>query len=267
MKLLFGSLTWCLEGQDARAEQQLHYLSLTSKVVKENNCQWIIVDNASTHPKIKQALNEYEAESVIINPCNYGWAVGRNQMMQKYEESTADILVMQDCDIFLEDLRWPERLLNAFDKISWLHVCQVRSTDTGEQGRGDFLSLRLVEGVFCNQHERFIGATNAIDRRALALLGGYDWKSIPTKWGFHDPEYGVRLEALNVHLQGPHLDPVRVKSGFHDPERLGMDGNPQRPFYAAKAAPYFDAQIAKVRANKVPLYFDYHLMPKEGDLI
>lgn len=265
MKLLLGTITWCPYDKEERAKQQIRYLDGLLNLKKTNDLDILVVDNNSTNPLLKEYLNNIDCE-VIYNGENWGWAVGRNQMMQYYSNSVYDLLVMQDSDVFFEDDDWPKRLCTAFDKVPWLHVCQIRTTDIGEEGKGDFTGMKCSNGVIFNTFSRFIGGTNAIDRVALATLGGYDWKSIPFVWGYHDPEYGCRLEMSKMHSLGPNLDPVRVKKGIHDPERCGMRDSASRGTIARKVGVYFDKQIAKVKSGQASLFFDYTELPNPGEI-
>lgn len=270
--LLIGTTTWAVEGSDNKARQQVRYLDLMEKCQEQSGFDFIVVDNNSTNPIMIDRLKSLTCK-VIYNKENFGWAVPRNQMMQVFSKGTWSHLVMQDSDIFFYELDWPKRLLEILGKLPWLHTCQIRPA-SGNGSIEGFLETVEIDGVVLNNYQQYLGGTDVIDRFTLKLYGGYDWKAVPFKWGWHDIEYGVRFEVSNAQrreydgrIVGPHFDPLCFTTGIHDDEQIGMGHESNRAAHVNKTTPYFMKKLNALRALNTPLFFDYNLMPKSGEIL
>lgn len=276
MKLLIGSLTWCPPYNKKREEIIVNYLELMAETYSKNEFDWLIIDNNTESPVLQKAIDRYKNIAQIIrNPVNYGWAVGRNQMMQVFDKSDSSLLAMMDCDMFYPEIDWPTRTINAYENIPWLHVFTLRKFTP--ENEGEYLGMIQSEkGISVARYRDLFGMTTVIDKLALKTLGGYDWKVLPATWGWHDIEYGLRIVHANLmpqvnqldSLMGVSLDPLMMTTVEHrHTNAYDVFQKSFKDYHRDKLFAPFLKQQEEYRKKTIPVFFDYNEMPEDDYFI
>ena len=111
----------------------LHYqnYSITRKCVKyikglncEEKCHIIVVDNASpnkTGNRLKKEFAKDKQVQVLLNEENLGFAKGNNIGYKLAKKEKADIIIVQNSDVIIEQFDFIEKLLNS-DLLNDFHV-------------------------------------------------------------------------------------------------------------------------------------------------
>jgi hypothetical protein len=202
------------------------------------------------------------------NEENWGWAVARNQLITQFMQGDWEICVLQDCDEWLSDPSWPSKVLALREKDPSLHAYMIRTQKKSVAGNDikPLKTIKLPSGVEADVWQEWYGATNVFDREVINTVGGYDWESIPTLWGFHDPEIGRRLKKSGLlrPCLGYYLDPIRVEGKEGEVKSYRDDQEPMHQSVIKHYAWMFQRKEKQVSEGKAPLFFDYTLLPAPG---
>ncbi len=209
-RLVLGITCWCPEDRHERARvaaECVQALLDQATATHTADIEVIIADNDVRHPQLSQVLEAAQARRgvrVLRLVPQRGWAGARNAIITCFLEGEADRLVLCDDDIRVEG-EWLGEVGELVQSDPELQAYLLMSQM--QEFRG---VLQLSSGRLAWIAREFHGGIHVFGRRPLAVLGGYNTTDFPQAWGFHDCEYGLRLQAARLleATQGRYVDPI-----------------------------------------------------------
>lgn len=248
MKPLIQSTVWCPDHQGRIKDVMLHLNALQTY---NGDYDLLLVDNGSCEPIITK-LRELEALpncTVQFNGTNIGWAKARNRGIVKTLEENYSHLIMMDCDIVVENKDWLAKVEKAFDAFPTF-MCR-HSKQPG------WITKIAQNGIVFDLWDEWLGCINVAKPEVLKRVGGYDWKTFPADWGFHDTYFGrfvLKAGFLGSLTCFPSLSGLGVVEN-HD-KTYDNDYQPWKNQLAGQYAGLFWEMAAKVMNGSIPPYFN-----------
>ena len=260
MKTLLQTTVWAPLDQPKRLETLRKHL-LAIPTYKGKFDLLINVNGSELNPIVDPIIKEMgditgaeiEAVTVARTTDNKGWCWARNNGIKTALEGDYDLLILMDCDIWVEKLDW---ILKAQDaaKIQPAFMCRMFEAKCMKGG------ARSVFNYKWEMYDEWLGCINVLTRKAMETCGGYDNVTFPQEWGYHDCEYGRRLlKAGFFKLTGeyPSLSGLRVIEE-HDRE-YDTSMQSMKDTYGQKYSGTFWAEHTKGMSGEKPLFFDYNI--------
>lgn len=213
-RILLGVTAWCPDGLEwqQRAQGVADWFAHLGRLKERSREPFdvVIIDNGAEHPLLQQVIGDWkrEARNLIESPRpQLGWAGGRNRIIEIFMEGRWDRLVLIDQDMFVHADDWMGKIARLIetDPLLLAYMMWVTPHDS----RGEVL---LESGTRATIMKEYYGGINILSREAIHRVGGYDTRSFPEHWGWHDCLYGRALRAAGLldYAAGQFIDPIRA---------------------------------------------------------
>jgi len=179
MKTLIQSTLWVPDNTTDRYATTIEHVKKLLTYTGEFNIYFTDNDSCS---EFKDEVKELckNRSNIIFDwlPENKGWNWARNLGFKKAWDDNYDLLILMDCDIWVEDLDWVEKSQEAA-KVQ--DVFMVRFEELQYK-----VGEKEIEGIKFDLYDEGIGSINVVTRKAIEKVGGLDTKVFDNRWGFSD---------------------------------------------------------------------------------
>jgi hypothetical protein len=259
-RILLGVTAWCpnqLE-RHQRATDASEWLAQMRGLREKSreSFDFVIIDNGAEHPLLRQAIGAWEREpqTLIERPRpQLGWAGGRNRIIEIFMDGRWDRLVLIDQDMFVAADDWIEKIARLTETDPGLLAYMMCVNERHVRGEAV-----LPSGTRAIIMKEFLGGINILSRDAIEKVGGYDTRSFPEHWGWHDILYGRALRAAGLleYAAGNFVDPVRVPTVHRNSSLVEPSSIAYHNRLMAEYSPVFFRREAEV-ARGQGIYNEY----------
>lgn len=271
-KKVIGSIAWCPEGHDERADISIKHFDnvLSSFDSNKEIASQIIVDCNVQHPRLQAYLKEIASNPLVTIyrfDEDIGFARSRNFIIDRYlEDISNQFLVFVDSDVIFDDPMWIDKCA-SFHKdnpvicsFSLDEIPENRSVDN----KPDFYSgySDAIGGHKIHAWEIIKSPVHFVHTKVLELVGGYIVEEFQNIHIIKE-EFGDRIrragfisvsKGMHVHFELPiqELHPLQYEEKEKKERQLRK--NYETDIYKTRKEdiktgilrPYYDYKIDKV---------------------
>lgn len=256
MKTLVQTTIWI---PDDKVSKRLDIIKRHLEYFKNYNGEWdlYIVNNCNyLHNEINNTVQENPNTKITISNFsnNPGWCYARNKAITKMIDEEYDLIIMMDCDIWLNNFNW---IINSQKLSQTLPAFMIRVDEEQYRTGKRKVGRKNIEEFDIWLYDEWIGNINVLTKQTIEKVGGYDNKLFPQPWGLHDCEYGRRLlKSGLLNITGPYpslakQECMAVEDSEYD---IKISGIKKQVNYFFPA--FYQAQFL-IQTGQKPIFFDY----------